>query len=66
MYTVLSLRIIPNTNPQQYELGLHDSENEKPGYEKNTEYGTEEQVRAMLKNGGLSDAQIDLYFAGAR
>jgi hypothetical protein len=62
MYKVLSLRRIPNRDPQEYELQLHDSENKKSGYERNTEYGTEEQIRAMLKNGGLSEAQIDLYF----
>jgi hypothetical protein len=65
MYKVLGLQKIPNTDPQKYGLQLHDSENKKSGYERNTEYGTEEQIRAMLKNGGLSDAQIDLYFAAA-
>jgi hypothetical protein len=66
MYKVLGLQKIPNTTPQQYELRLHDSENKKSGYVMTTEHGTEEQVRAMLKNGGLNDAKIDLYFAGAR
>jgi hypothetical protein len=65
MYKILDLRKIPNTDPQQYELRLNDSENKKPGYVMDTEYGTEEQVRAMLKNGGLNDARIDLYFAGS-
>ncbi|MGA3135291.1 MAG: hypothetical protein ABSC88_04770 [Terracidiphilus sp.] len=65
MYKVLGIQKIPNTNPQQYELRLHDSENKKSGYVMTTEYGTEEQVRAMLKNGGLSNAQIDVYFVGA-
>jgi hypothetical protein len=66
MYKVLGLQRIPNTNPQEYELRLRDSENKKSGYVMDTEYGTEEQIRAMLKNGGLSDAQVDLYFAAAR
>lgn len=66
MYKVLSLQKRSNSGPQEYELRLHDSENKKSGYVMNTENGTEEQLRAMLKNGGLSDAQIDLYFAGAR
>jgi hypothetical protein len=62
MYKVVGLQKIPNTDPQQYDLWLNDSENKKPGYVMETVYGTEEQVRAMLKNGGLGDAQIDLYF----
>ncbi|MGP8268824.1 MAG: hypothetical protein ACLQLH_02050 [Terracidiphilus sp.] len=66
MYKVLGLRKIPNSDPQKYELRLHDSENKKSGYRMNTEYGTEEQLRAMLKNGGLSDAQTDLFFSGVR
>ncbi|MGP8251305.1 MAG: hypothetical protein ACLQHF_04675 [Terracidiphilus sp.] len=66
MYKVLGLQKIPGSDPQEYELRLHDSENKKPGYVMDTEYGTEEQMRAMLKNGGLSDAQTDLFFAGAR
>jgi len=65
MYKVLSLTKRTNSDPQEYELRLHDSENKKPGYVMSTENGTEEQVRAMLKNGGLGDAQIDLYFARA-
>jgi hypothetical protein len=66
MYKVLGVQKTPDTDPQEYGLHLHDSENKKPGYLTTTEYGTEEQIRAMLKSGGLSDAQIDLYFAGAR
>jgi hypothetical protein len=66
MYKVLGIQRIPDTDPQEYELRLHDSENKKPGYVMETVYGTEEQVRAMLQNGGLNDATIDLYFVGAR
>ena len=66
MYKILGIQQIPNTDPQQYELRLHDSENKKPGYLWDSEYGTEEQVRAMLKNGGLNDAKVELYFAGTR
>jgi hypothetical protein len=65
MYKVLGIRRISDTDPQKYELRLHDSENKKPGYVMDTEYGTEEQVRAMLQNGGLNDATMDLYFANA-
>jgi hypothetical protein len=66
MYKILGIQQIPNTDPQQYELRLHNSANKKTGYLMDTKYGTEEEVRDILKNGGLNDATIDLYFADAR
>jgi hypothetical protein len=62
---VLGLIKVSNTDPQQYELRLHDSENKKPGYVWTTEYGTEDEIRAMLKNGGMTPGQIDLYLSRA-
>lgn len=66
MYKVLGIQKLPDTDPQEYELSLHDSENAKAGYMQTTKYGTEEQIRAILKDGGLTDPVIDLYFANAR
>ena len=66
MYRVLGLRKTDSTEPEQeYELILKDLENQKSGYIMETEYGTEAGVRAMLKKGGLTDAQIDIYFMQA-
>jgi hypothetical protein len=66
MYQVLGLRKTDRTEPEQeYELRLRDKENTKPGYTFETEYGTEAQVRAMLKNGGRTAAEIDVYFEQA-
>ena len=54
MYQVLGLRKTDRAEPEQeYELRLRDKENTKPGYVQETEYGTEGQVRAMLRNGGM-------------
>ena len=62
MYQVLGLCKIANTEPeQQYELILKDLENKSPGYVQTTEYGTEAQVRAMLKNGGMTETRINIY-----
>src|SRR6266404_844381 len=58
---ILGLTKVPNTDPQQYELRLHDSENQKSGYIWTTQYGTEDQIRAMLKSGGLTPGEIELY-----
>jgi hypothetical protein len=63
MFKVLGLRKTGVAGPgQKYELILKDLENQKPGYVQSTEYGTEGEIRAMLKGGGLTDAQIDVYF----
>jgi hypothetical protein len=62
---VLGLRKLLNTNPQKYELRLHDAANEIRGYFQTTRYGTEGEIRAMLKDGGLTDGQIEFYFARA-
>jgi hypothetical protein len=66
MYQVLGLCKTNRTAPEQeYELRLRDKENIKPGYTQSTEYGAEAQVRAMLRNGGMTEAQIDVLFAQA-
>jgi len=67
MYQVLGIRKTPRTEPEQeYELRLRDKENNRPGYIQTTEYGTEVEVRTMLKDGGMTDAQIDVLFATAK
>ena len=66
MYQVLGIRKTAKTKPEQeFELRLRDKENTKPGYLHTTEYGTEAEVRTMLKDGGMPDAQIDILFAQA-
>lgn len=65
MLKVLGLRKIVNTDPQEYELRWHDLENKKPGYEQTTVTGTEAVLRPMLKNGGMTEASIDILFMRA-
>jgi hypothetical protein len=62
---VLGLRRLVGTNPQAYELRLYDMTEETRGYFQTTRYGTEEEVRAILKVGKLSEGQIEFYFARA-
>ena len=62
MLQVLGLRKIADTHPQEYELRLKDLENTKLGYVQTTEIGTESDLRAMLKNGGITEPNIDLIF----
>lgn len=65
MFRVLSLRKVPSTDPQEYELWLKDKENAKPGYIGRTENGTEAEVRVMLKDGGMSGSDVDRLFKQA-
>ena len=60
---VLGLRKIAYTDPQEYELRLHDPENRKSGYTFETVDGTEDVVRAALKAGGMPEGDIDVLFA---
>jgi hypothetical protein len=64
-FRVLGIRRLPDTDPQEFELRLHDSENKKDGYVMNTEYGTESELRSMLKNGGIQEPAIDSLFKQA-
>jgi hypothetical protein len=65
MFQVLGLRKVPNTDPQEYELWLKDKENTKPGYIGRTENGTETEVRAMLKDTGATESDINKLFRQA-
>ncbi|MGA2855229.1 MAG: hypothetical protein ABSE40_00080 [Candidatus Sulfotelmatobacter sp.] len=62
---VLGLRKVRNTEPQKYELRLFDTAEETRGYFQTTRYGTEEEIRAMMKDGGLPEGQIDFYLGQA-
>jgi hypothetical protein len=62
---VLVLRRVPESDPQRYELQYNDTNEKTHGYFHSTEYGTEEEIRSMLKNGGLTEGQIEFYFAKA-
>jgi len=67
MITLRRLTKIPNTDPQEYEIAWHDSEKAamRSGYVQNTERHTEEEIRAMLKNGGMTDGEIEVYLVRA-
>jgi hypothetical protein len=62
MYQVLGLRKTQNTEPQQFELQLRDKENLQHGYEMDTLFGTEPELRARLKEAGMVEAEIDRLF----
>jgi len=66
MLRVLGLRKLPkNLMGYEYELQLHDEEERTPGYTFETKSGTKAQVRAILENGGMTEAQIEVCFAQA-
>jgi hypothetical protein len=65
MYPVRGLGKVNNSNPQKFELWLTDPKNEKDGYLFTTKYGTEPEVRAILKEAGLPEAAIDKLFGQA-
>jgi hypothetical protein len=64
-WKVVGLRRTLSTGPHEYELILHDPDEATKGYVMTNRYGTEAQVRAMLKAGGMLEAEIDLLFAQA-
>jgi len=66
MFNVLGLRKVGNADPQEFELSLKDLENKKPGYLGRTEYGTEAEVRARLKDSGISEFEIEKLFKNAQ
>jgi len=62
MYQVLGLRKVENTDPQEFEIRLKDKENTKSGYVMTTDYGTESELRARLKEAGMQEPDIDRLF----
>ena len=65
MYQVLGLRKIENTEPQKFEIRMKDKENTKPGYMMTTDYGTESELRARLKEAGMKEPDITRLFTQA-
>jgi hypothetical protein len=63
MFRVISLTKDGSADPQLYTLVLKNLENTQRGYLGRTEMGTEEALRAALKNGGMPEAEIDRVFA---
>jgi hypothetical protein len=63
---VLGLNRVGNADPQEFVLVLEDLENKKSGYIWTTEYGTEPEVRAILKNGGKPEPKVDALFNHAQ
>jgi len=64
---VVGVRKADNENPPHFELqylDLEKKQNEK-GYFLTTKYGSETQLRELLKSGGVSDVEIDAYFRNA-
>lgn len=63
MFTVVGLKKLADSGPHQYKLTLRDKENKNPNHEGIIHFGTRSQIRSMLKDGGLNDAEIDVMFA---
>jgi hypothetical protein len=63
MYQVLNLRKVGTEQPQLFELVLKDLENNTPGYFQTTKFGTEPQLREVLTESGIEEAEINRLFA---
>jgi hypothetical protein len=65
MFKVTELKKIADSGPQQYKLTVRDTEDTNPNHEGIIHFGTGSQIRSMLKDGGLNDAEIDVMFEAA-
>jgi hypothetical protein len=65
MFQVLGLRRVKDSEPEEFELRLRDTENTKSGYVMTTKYGTEAELREGLKEVGMPDADINRLFLQA-
>ena len=63
----VTIRKTSGDDPPLYEVAYFDTEkkNEK-GNLRTTKYGTEPQMRELLKSCGIADAEIDEYFETAK
>lgn len=64
-FRVLGLWKVPDTDPPEYELRWIDLASTKPSYSHSTENGTEPELRAMLKDGGMPEPDIIRLFKQA-
>jgi len=62
MFQVLRLLKIGNEDPQEFKVIYKDLENKDQGYTQTIRTGTEPQLRTLLKDGGISDPDIDNLF----
>jgi hypothetical protein len=62
---VIGLRKTENKDPQEFKLKFKDSEN-KDKAAVTTKYGSEPQLRTLLKNGGMSNPEIAHLFEDAK
>jgi hypothetical protein len=54
-------------DPPRFHVGYFDLErSDETGYFGTTEYGTEKQMRELLKSHGVSEAEIDALFERAK
>lgn len=65
MYQILALRKVGNTDPQQFEVLLKDTENTTRGYLMTTKYGTESELRMRLNEAGMPQSDINQLFLQA-
>lgn len=65
MIQLINIVKVPNTEPQKYRLHFKDAEKHslRKGYEFESLDGYEAELRERMKNGGMSDAEIDAWFA---
>jgi hypothetical protein len=64
MFQLIGLTKVANTDPQKYTLAYRDLEDRTKGYTFSTKHGTEEQLRAALKE-SMTPLEIDVLFGRA-
>ncbi len=67
MIQIVSIQKADNEEPPHYELAYVDLEKKKneKGYFQTTKYGTEAELRKLLKSSEVPDIEIDRYFEEA-
>jgi hypothetical protein len=65
MFQVLGMRRVKDTDPQEFEIQLRDTENTTRGYFMTTKYGTEAELRTRLKEAGMPEGDIHRLFLQA-
>ena len=67
MIQVIGLQKADKDEPPHFELAYVDLEKKKneEGYFQTTKFGTEAEVRKLLRSGEVPDAEIDTHFENA-
>jgi hypothetical protein len=67
MIEKVTIRKASSDEPPLFEVAYFDTEKkDEKGYFRTTKYGTEPQMRELLKSCGILEAEIDDYFEAAK